>query len=469
MTLTSLLARLRSTRLLLLVDALLCCAVIYFVPYTEIDWRAYMQEVEGFLGGDFVYTNLRGDTGPLVYPAGFVYIFSALYYLTEKGNNILVAQVCFAVFYLMLVAVVFRIYNSCRLPFAATASLIISKRIHSIFLLRMFNDGIAMLLCYIAVLWLMKRKWTIGCVFYSLAVSVKMNVLLFSPGLLAVLVYMHPAGGRSHFFLGTAWCVGVCAAIQLLLGAPFLFTDPSAYMGRAFELGRVFTYRWSVNFQFVPEEIFVATWFGKSLLLATVVCWGIVAFRRWGPRLTRASNLLRVENLRRKRFIKEQVEARRGAPTATPEDRANLAVSLFRTSVEERKTQATVEAEVSLAIVQTLFEANMIGFCLSRSMHYQFFAWAFHQLPFLLWTSVDARFPQILKWAIFAIFEWAFNTYPATYGSSAMLVFAVLVPVLLGILKCHDAWRVVEIRQEAKVRKELLQRAYATRDALRTG
>ena len=34
---------------------------------TEIDWRAYMQEVEGVINGTFDYTKLEGDTGPLVY------------------------------------------------------------------------------------------------------------------------------------------------------------------------------------------------------------------------------------------------------------------------------------------------------------------------------------------------------------------------------------------------------------------
>lgn len=33
---------------------------------TEIDWIAYMQEVEGFLNGTRDYTQLKGDTGPLV-------------------------------------------------------------------------------------------------------------------------------------------------------------------------------------------------------------------------------------------------------------------------------------------------------------------------------------------------------------------------------------------------------------------
>ena len=33
---------------------------------TEIDWVAYMQEVEGVLNGTRDYSQLRGDTGPLV-------------------------------------------------------------------------------------------------------------------------------------------------------------------------------------------------------------------------------------------------------------------------------------------------------------------------------------------------------------------------------------------------------------------
>lgn len=40
---------------------------------TEIDWVAYMQEVGGWWSGEMDYTKLGGDTGPLVYPAGFLY------------------------------------------------------------------------------------------------------------------------------------------------------------------------------------------------------------------------------------------------------------------------------------------------------------------------------------------------------------------------------------------------------------
>ncbi len=43
------------------------------------------------LQGERDYTKLKGDTGPLVYPAGFVYLYSWLRWIT-KGGNVLRAQ-----------------------------------------------------------------------------------------------------------------------------------------------------------------------------------------------------------------------------------------------------------------------------------------------------------------------------------------------------------------------------------------
>ena len=50
------------------------------------------------------------QTGPLVYPAGFVYIYSAFYKLTNNGQNILFAQYLFMLIYMVFIATVFFIY-----------------------------------------------------------------------------------------------------------------------------------------------------------------------------------------------------------------------------------------------------------------------------------------------------------------------------------------------------------------------
>lgn len=41
-------------------------AIMLSATDTEIDWKAYMDEVEGVINGTFDYTQLKGDTGPLV-------------------------------------------------------------------------------------------------------------------------------------------------------------------------------------------------------------------------------------------------------------------------------------------------------------------------------------------------------------------------------------------------------------------
>jgi hypothetical protein len=48
------------------------------------------------------------------YPAGFVYIFLGLYYATQQGANIRLAQYVFAALYLINIAVVFTIYRQTR-------------------------------------------------------------------------------------------------------------------------------------------------------------------------------------------------------------------------------------------------------------------------------------------------------------------------------------------------------------------
>ena len=50
-----------------------------------------------------------GDTGPLVYPAGFVWIFWVFHSLTDAGTNIKLAQCLFAVIFLLNTALVFRL------------------------------------------------------------------------------------------------------------------------------------------------------------------------------------------------------------------------------------------------------------------------------------------------------------------------------------------------------------------------
>ena len=81
---------------------------------TEIDWKAYMEQVEQYVNGEHDYTKLKGGTGPLVYPAAHVYIYWILYLVTNKGRDILLAQRIFGVLYLGTIGTVMASYRRAK-------------------------------------------------------------------------------------------------------------------------------------------------------------------------------------------------------------------------------------------------------------------------------------------------------------------------------------------------------------------
>ncbi len=262
---------------LLSLETVISLAIVNFISYTEIDWEAYMQEVSMWQDGELDYMKIRGGTGPLVYPAGFLYLYGMLKWLTGGGYEILTGQYCFCVLYIINAGIVLSIYTligreiSGRYEASKSNSIIwswriamtstcLSKRIHSIFVLRLFNDAPCMMLFYLSAFLFAKSKWRIGCVFFSLAVSIKMNVLLFAPGLLLLLLQ------SSQSIIETIICLSICASIQIVLGAPFLLTYPVSYIRKAFEFDRVFFFKWTVNWKvcrilpFTPPNCAVFTY-----------------------------------------------------------------------------------------------------------------------------------------------------------------------------------------------------------------
>ena len=155
------------------------------------------------------------------------------------------------ILYLVVLTLLFRIYRRTRkLPPYASPLIVLSRRVHSIFVLGFFNDCFALLFFLLALDRYTLDKWFLGCIFYSIAVSIKMNILLFAPGLLYLLL-------RRFGIVKTIFPhLFICAFVQVILALPFLMQYPIEYLKGAVNFGRKFIYIWSVNFQFVPEEIF---------------------------------------------------------------------------------------------------------------------------------------------------------------------------------------------------------------------
>ncbi|EFN85482.1 lethal(2)neighbour of Tid protein [Harpegnathos saltator] len=378
-----------------LLEVVLNILIIKNVSYTEIDWKAYMQEVEGFINGTHDYSKLKGDTGPLVYPAGFVYIFSGLYYITSHGTDIRVAQYFFAALYVITLALVFRIYARTKKvpPYVLILMCCTSYRIHSIFVLRLFNDPVAMVLLFASINAFLDDHWYLGSILYSFAVSIKMNILLFAPALL--IAYLRILGT-----FGTFRHLSICALVQLALGLPFLLENPVAYIKASFDIGRVFEFKWTVNWRFLPEDIFVHPYFHVSLLLLHVLTLFYCAFS-WNTYLRSYATLKHVE-----KDLKPQLRGKERVDTSM----------------------------ISQLFIYPFFVANFIGVMFSRSLHYQFYIWYYYTLPYMAWCT---HYKTVFKLTILGMIELCWNTYPSTVFSSTALHLCHMV-LLYGILKSRS-------------------------------
>ncbi|KAG7531424.1 hypothetical protein FFLO_04345 [Filobasidium floriforme] len=433
-------------------ETVLSSLVIRFVSYTNIDYLAYTQQATLFLSpnNERTYSKLVGDTGPLVYPALHLYIYSFLHKMFPRASLVDVAgfvpgtnstlnameegavkggtgdpggllplQLIWLGLYiatLFLIAVISgqadSYMQSRRAPSARwitspralvdrlmngpaplpllLGALSLSLRLHSIYVLRLFNDPIAMLLLYSSVWLFTKKKWKIGSIVYSLALGVKMNILLFLPGLL-VLLFQYQ--GIAH----GAICGGLILAVQIALAAPFLTSPGLAkdYFTSAFDLSRAFLFKWSVNWNFVGQETFDSGGFKRVLLLGQVTTLVLFAWFKWSGNV-------------------------KGGTAAVL--RRGILGSWWHAPVYQG-------SESAYHIPLVLFTSNLIGITFARSLHYQFFSWYAHQMPFLLWTQGCPIWMVMLVWTGICN---AWNVFPPSKLMSFSL-FCVHVGTLIGV------------------------------------
>ncbi|KAK7721243.1 dolichyl-P-Man:Man(5)GlcNAc(2)-PP-dolichol alpha-1,3-mannosyltransferase [Diaporthe eres] len=371
---------------LILLDAALCVLVIAKVAYTEIDWTAYMEQVQLFLDGERDYTKIEGGTGPLVYPAAHVYIYTGLYYLTNHGKDILLAQQLFAGLYLVNLAVVMSCYWKAKAPPYVFPLLILSKRLHSIFMLRCFNDCFAVFFMWLSILLLQHRQWVAGGLIYSFGLGVKMTLLLVLP-VVGILIFF------AKGVVGTIALGGLMAGLQAQLAVPFL-KHPGAYFGRAFEFSRQFLFKWTVNWRFVGEETFLSRAFSTSLLALHVSVLLTFIFTRWLPPTGKS--------------LGDVLKA-----TLSPDSRGRNWQPLFR-------------AFTPKYILTTILTANVVGLLFARSLHYQFYSYLAWSTPYLLWRG---GLHPVLQYVLWALQEWAWNVFPSTPLSSAVVVGVMAITV----------------------------------------
>jgi alpha-1,3-mannosyltransferase len=347
-----------------------------------------MQQIDIYLKGEKDYALIEGGTGPLVYPGLHVYIYRLLYTLTDHGKNIFVAQVIFMALYLATLAIVMACYRQAKAPPYIYPLLILSKRLHSIYILRLFNDCFTVLFLYLAIFLYQRHSWNLGTTVYSCGLGVKMNLLLIAPGLAFILLQ---ALGFDRSFTQAL----IVSQSQGLFAYEFVRVNWRSYVGRAFQLNRQFLYRWTVNWRFIPEHIFLSAPFSGTLLSAHATLLLLFAATRWTQ------------------------PSRRDL-------RATIALFFSSRPADEDARDEIADRVDARFIMTTILTANAIGMLCARSLHYQFYSWLAWSTPFLLWR---AGLHPVLIYAVWGAQEWAWNVYPSTDVSSAVVVGCLAVTV----------------------------------------
>ncbi|CAH2354517.1 dol-P-Man:Man(5)GlcNAc(2)-PP-Dol alpha-1,3-mannosyltransferase [[Candida] railenensis] len=424
--------------MLVAVTSILCKVIIARVPYTEIDFSTYMQQVELINDGELDYAQIYGDSGPIVYPAGFVQVYQFLYSMTDGGQQLRTAQYIFSLLLTsttFLTSAVYITAGAGSIPPWPFYLLVLSKRLFSIYLLRLFNDCFTTIAMIGVTLMLQQASYwysTAGTLIpylltlvaadlFSLAISVKMNALLYLPGFVIV----------SYFLVGEnlvklVSVLAVIPIVQVLVGWKFLLplflgsddVDASNirwnYINQAFDFSRKFLYKWTVNWKFISEDTFLSDTFANTLLILNVATLLVFIFTRFlSPKVTGKP-------------LTELI----GAAITKP----------FSSTAIKQKNLYLNSTHGPRLILLTLACSNVIGVLFARSLHYQFLSWYCWQLPYLLYST---GWNFAICGAIWAAHEYSWNVFPATAASSGLLV-SILSVVLFGVWNNRANWFVEE-------------------------
>lgn len=424
-----------ATFMVTLLSSIACKVIISKVAYTEIDFSTYMQQIEMINDGALDYSIIGGDTGPIVYPAGFVQVYQALSWLTDGGKNLQIAQFAFGYLFSFTTFLTSLVYVAAGSPPWTIYLLLMSKRLYSIYVLRMFND------CFttvgiVAVVMLLQQaaRWSrtindtvmfllcaVAADLYSLALSVKMNALLYLPAFVLVLYFL--LGEQLHRLFAVLMIIPM---VQVMVGWQFLlplFWDEEAcrlrgnYLKYAFDFSRKFMYKWTVNWRFVTEEVFLSDTFANALLVGHVSVLLFFLFTRFASRkiIGKSFGALVKDGIFRpfsKTVVKNNL-------ITSPETGPRLILLIFAVT-------------------------NLIGITFARSLHYQFLSWYCWLIPFILHAC---GFGVVLGSALFVAHEWCWNVYPSTVLSSKVLVW-LLGLFLLGMWNKKPMWYAGYLKKE---------------------
>ena len=115
----------------------------------------------------------------------------------------------------------------------------------------------------------------------------------------------------------------------------------------------------------------------------------------------------------------------------------------------DRKIFFTQKKLSPVYVIYTMFVSNFVGIVFARTLHYQFYCWYFHAIPFMIWKSVKSLKMRILMGVcITGGLEYSFNVFPATPLSSIVLQISHLLLLMFVIFASLPS--ILEVNENTK-------------------
>lgn len=290
-------------------------------------------------------------------------------FLTHKvlgGNDFLRSRLIFFGYYFIIYYILSKIYEEILEKENHYVIGFLSSYVSLQIVNRCFNDCFTMLYFYIGLYLLISRnRIVLSTIFFGIALSCKMNVVLFLPGIFYIYIKK-----KGPIFLISQ--IILILLIQILMGLPFILTYPLSYLKGAYNVTRVFDLSESINWQFLSLDTFYNPLFHKFLLfthLFLLICFLIFVYEK--P----SKNIL-----------------------------VSLRLNDWSINAEEKHLDKKFMAMV-------IFTSNFIGIACGRSLHYQFFLWFFESLPFLFWLTRWNFFVKVFLMLIYS-YSWSYRKHP---------------------------------------------------------
>jgi alpha-1,3-mannosyltransferase len=347
-------------------------------PLHPIDYPTYQQQVQKWNDGICNYKDIWGTTGPLVYPAVHIWIFWLIGLVAKDDFT---AQLIFMLIQLTMTWFVYRILEKTSPePWLDATFFYFTVRGRNVFVNGLFNDGISMIFVYLGYSLLVQYPLRTRAIWMRVIFAFSLAAGIKMSALLhapgLLVVAIYDLGLKD-----TAIASIPSIFVHLLLAWPFLRCNAWSYLHNSFEFDREFHWFLSMNWKWLPEAVFHSRTWHVFLLSCTVVFMAIFAIRWYrNPQKNNAS------------------------------------------------------------LIQYLFASHFVGIVFSRSLHYSFWIWYLHTIPFLL-----RRRPLVIRIAMFAVLEIAWNhwqghkpwdmtqSFAVIRGSKIMTIahFLILVMLLL--------------------------------------